>query len=98
MQRYSQLSERKSQHLSSARAACANKSAISNWFEKVGKFFDDIGLRKESNFMYDYEQWLCNVDESGFCLGATSRKILLRENIAEKSGTGWDLNLQPSVF
>lgn len=78
MQRWPQLSERKPQHLSSARAACANKSTTDSWFEKVGEFFDDIGLRKEGKFVDDYEQRLWNVDESGFCLGATSRKILAR--------------------
>ena len=79
MQRWPTLSERKPQHLSSARAACANPDTISSWFSRVEEFFKVVGLIKSCKVVDDFAYRLWNCDESGFCLGLTSKKILARK-------------------
>lgn len=82
LQRWPKLSERKPQHLSAARAMCANASTIESWFTQVRSFLGDIGLvNRSGKFVPDYEQRIWNSDESGFCLGATSKKVLSRKGV-----------------
>ena len=78
MKRWPKLSERKPQHLSSARAACANPDTIQSWFTRVESFFSSVGLISNGKFVDDFNQCIWNSDESGFCLGSTSKKILSR--------------------
>ena len=81
MQRWPTLSERKPQHLSSARAACANPTTVDSWFTRVRSFCSDKGLLKSGTFVHDYEQRIWNCDETGFCLGVTSKKVLARKGM-----------------
>ena len=79
MQWWPTLSERMPQHLSSARAACANPDTIHSWFSRVEEFFKVVGLIKRGKVVDDIAYCLSNCDESGFCLGLTSKKILARK-------------------
>ena len=81
LQRWPKLCERKPQHLSVARATCANPSTIEAWFARVRAFFTEKGLANSGRFVADYEQRIWNSDESGFCLGATSKKVLSRKGV-----------------
>ena len=67
MKQWPKLSERKPQHLSSARAACANPDTIQSWFTRVESFFKSIGLISNGKFVDDFNQRIWNSDESGFC-------------------------------
>lgn len=78
MGRWPKLVERKPQHLSAARAACANSSTVASWFERLESFFSKVGLMKNQECIPDYDQRIWNSDETGFCLGATSKKLLSR--------------------
>ena len=80
MRRWPSLRERKPQHLSAARAACANQTTVDSWFVKVREFFKTVELIDGSGGMVEgYEGRLWNCDESGFCLGAASKKVLARK-------------------
>ena len=35
-------------------------------------------MKKEGKYIHDYAQRIWNVDETGFCLGATSKKVLAK--------------------
>ena len=77
-QQWPQLSQRKPQHLSSARAACANQATVDSWFSKIKSFFEEKQLMVGGEYIDDYQHRLWNVDETGFCLGVASKKILAR--------------------
>ena len=62
-----------------ARAACANPDTISSWFSRVEEFFKVVGFIKSGKVVDDFAYRLWNCDESGFCLGLTSKKILARK-------------------
>ena len=55
-----------------------DKITINCWFDKVVKFYEDTGMKKEGKYIHDYAQRIWNVNETGFCLGATSKKILAK--------------------
>ena len=78
MGRWPSLSERKPQHLSAKRASAANPDSLQGWFETVERFLLKVGLMKRSRTVSDYTSRVWNSDETGFCLGATSKKILAR--------------------
>lgn len=67
--------------LSAARATCANPTTIEGWFTKVRSLFNEIGLVSSGKFVADYEHQIWNSDESGFCLGMTSKKVLSRKGV-----------------
>ena len=76
--RWPSLIERKPQHLSSKRASAANPDTIGAWFTKVKALFVKVGLIKRCRIVADLASRVWNADESGFCLGATSKKVLAR--------------------
>ncbi len=79
LQRWPALSERKPQHLSTGRASCANPQTVGSWFERVKSFYSNVGLLVGGEFVAEYEHRIWNSDESGFCLGVTSKKVLARK-------------------
>ena len=78
MGRWPSLSERKPQHLSAKRAMAASPETLNSWFTTVKSFLEKIGLMKRSGPVADYPSRIWNADETGFCLGSASKKILAR--------------------
>ena len=79
MGRWPSLSERKPQHLSAKRASAANPDTLKSWFEMVQGFLLKVRLMKRNTTtVSDYASRVWNSDETGFCLGATSKNILAR--------------------
>ena len=78
MGRWPSLLERKPQHLSAKRATAANADTLKSWFVVQG-FLLKVGLLKRTTTVRDYAQRVWNADETGFCLGSTSKKILARQ-------------------
>ena len=77
MGRWPSLSEWKPQHLSAKRASAANPDTLKSWFEMVQGFLLKVRLMKRNTTtVSDYASHVWNSDETGFCLGATSKKIL----------------------
>ena len=76
--RWPSLSERKPQHLSTKRAMAGNEETMKSWFIMVRTFFEKVGLLKRTGQVTDYASRLWNADETGFCFGSTSKKILAR--------------------
>ena len=76
--RWPSLSERKPQHLSTKRAMAACPETLNSWFITVKTFLEKVGLMKRSGPVADYSSRIWNADETGFCLGSTSKKILAR--------------------
>ena len=73
-----QLAERKPQHLSVKRAAAANRPAIAGWFDAVTAFFKKIELIKRGRICPTFAQRIWNCDETGFCLAASSDRVLAK--------------------
>ena len=62
MRRWPNLRERKPQHLSAARAACANQTTVDSWFVKVREFSKSAELIDGSGGMVEgYEGRLMKV-------------------------------------
>ena len=78
MGRWPTLSERKPQHLSAKRATASNPETLKSWFDTVQQFIRKVGLLKRTTTVVDYTSRLWNSDETGFCLGATSKNILAK--------------------
>ena len=78
LKRWPKLSERKPQHLSAKRAAAASEETLQSWFTMVQEFFVEKGLLKRRRPVADFASRIWNADESGFCLGTTSKKLLAR--------------------
>ena len=78
MRRWPSLSERKPQHLSAKWAAAGSQETLDSWFSLVKSFLIDKGLLKRGRPVADFASRLWNADETGFCLGAASKKILAR--------------------
>ena len=78
MGRWPSLSERKPQHLSTKRAMAGNPETMESWFATVQDFLKKVGLLKRRGPVADYACRIWNADETGFCLGSTSKKILAR--------------------
>ena len=76
--RWPTLSERKPQHLSTRRAMAGNAKTIESWFTNVKSFLEKVGLMKRTGPVADYASRIWNADETGFCLGSTSKKVLAR--------------------
>ena len=76
--RWPSLSERKPQHLSAKRAMAASPETLNSWFTTVKSFLEKVGLMKRSGPVGDYPSRIWNADETGFCLGSASKKILAR--------------------
>ena len=79
MSRWPSLAERKPQHLSVKRASAASTETLQLWFDLVNKFLEEKGLLKRGRTVDDFASRIWNADETGFCLGATSKKILARK-------------------
>ena len=89
LQRWPKLSERKPQHLSTKRATAANPETLQSWFTTVRDFFKDVGLLTRRGPVADFADRIWNSDETGFCLGMTSKRILSRRgdrNVSEIGG------------
>ena len=78
LRQWPQLGQRKPHHLSADRAGCANQLTEDSWFSRVQAFYREKGLVKRQRFVSDYEQHVWNCDESDFCLGVASKRILAR--------------------
>ena len=78
MRRWPTLTERKPQHLSTKRAAAGSEEMLQGWFEAVKSFFIKVGLMKRGRTVADFADRLWNADETGFCLGSSSKKILAK--------------------
>lgn len=76
--RWPSLRERKPQHLSARRATAANPETLDSWFTMVDSFLREIGLLKWKGSVADFPCRIWNSDETGFCLGMTSKRILAR--------------------
>ena len=79
MSRWPSLVERKPQHLSAKRASAASTDTLASWFEMVRGFLQKVKLMEcDMTTVSDYTARVWNSDETGFCLGAASKKILAR--------------------
>ena len=77
--RWPSLSEKKPQHLSTKRAMDACPEMLNSWFITVKtSFLKKVGLMKRSGPVADYSSRIWNSNETGFCLGSASKKILAR--------------------
>lgn len=92
LKRWPSLSERKPQHLSKRRADAANPEVLESWFASVQSFLQKVELMKRNRTVPDYASRIWNCDETGFCLGATSKKILAKrgERCVHEVGGGSD--------
>ena len=92
LKRWPSLSERKPQHLSKRRADAGNPERVHSWFAKVKKFLEKVGLMKRNRTVADFASRIWNCDETDFCLGATSKKILAKrgERCVHEVGGGSD--------
>jgi len=88
------LQREKPQHLSSKRAGAANAEVLGAWFTKVKTFFTTIGLMKRHRPVPDLGHRVWNADETGFCLGATCKKVLARRGTRCVSEIGGASNHQ----
>ena len=59
-----------------------------SWFKTIRSFFEDIGLLKRRGPVPDYAARIWNSDETGFCLGMISKKILARRGERSVSEVG----------
>ena len=88
LRRWPKLTERKPQHLSAKQATAASPETLRSWFETIRSFFEDIGLLKRRGPVPDYAARIWNSDETGFCLGMISKKILARRGERSVSEVG----------
>ena len=79
LKRWPSLSERKPQHLSAKRVAAGSPEVLESWFATVENFLRKHGLLKHGHPVPDFASRIWNADETGFCLGASSKKILARK-------------------
>ena len=78
LHRWPSLSQRKPQHLSAKRASAVSSATLHSWFSTVEGFLKKISLLKRTGPVADFSSRIWNADETGFCLGSTSKKILAR--------------------
>ena len=74
LQRWPKLVERKPQHLSKQRASSANPATVGEYFKKVGKLMDDLGI----THCEDLDRRVWNCDETGIATAVASKVILAR--------------------
>ena len=74
LQRWPKLVERKPQHLSKQRASSANPATVEEYFKKVGKLMDDLGI----THCEDLDRRVWNCDETGVATAVASKVILAR--------------------
>ena len=79
LRRWPELTERKPQHLSTSRARACSRESLDKWYEGVKVFFESTGFFRRGRPLYDIADRIWNCDETGFCLGVTTKKVLAKK-------------------
>ena len=79
VRRWPELTKRKPQHLSMSRARACSRESLDKWYEGVKVFFESTVFFRHGRPLHDIADRIWNCDETGFCLGVTTKKDLAKK-------------------